>query len=188
MRTDDELIVAIRHGETAALEELVQRHIDSVYRVALRVTGNRDDAEDVAQHAFVNAWKAIGSFRLGENFRVWIAQITRNAAIDSLRKKRDVPLSSFTQGDDEAEPFAIVDDAPSPEEHAVQYESQRHVQKLLSILPKDDQEILLLHYSDGLTFREIGEVLGAPLHTVKSRHRRALKRMQEEWERTHAPK
>lgn len=188
MRTDNELIALSSVGDEQALGELVRRHVDFVYRIALRTTENRDDAEDATQQAFVNAWKAIQMFQSGANFRAWIGRIVRNTAIDVMRKRREVPFSAYEGTGYETEQFVVVDDSPSPEARAMERESHTYAHTLLGALSTDDQEIVLLHVSDGLTFREIGDILDTPLHTIKSRYRRALQRLKEEAESSDAPK
>lgn len=188
MHTDNELIALSSVGDEQALGELVRRHVDFVYRIALRTTENRDDAEDATQQAFVNAWKAIQMFQSGANFRAWIGRIVRNTAIDVMRKRREVPFSAYEGTGYETEQFVVVDDSPSPEARAMERESHTYAHTLLGALSTDDQEIVLLHVSDGLTFREIGDILDTPLHTIKSRYRRALQRLKEEAESSDAPK
>lgn len=188
MRSDDELIGAAKLGDEQALGDLVHRHVDFVYNIALRTTGNKDDAEDATQQAFVNAWKAIKKFQFGASFKAWVGRIVRNTAIDVMRKKRDVPFSTYANEDDETRQMVVADDSPSPEEQAVRNEEHRQMHALLQYVPAHDREIVLLHLSDNLTFREIGDMLDVPLHTVKSRYRRAILRLQEEYEPSRAPK
>lgn len=188
MRPDDKLIEAAQTGDEQALGELVRRHIDFAYNIAIRTTGNTDDADDATQQAFVNAWKAIKKFQTGASFKAWIGRIVRNTAIDVIRRKRDVPFSTYENEDDETKQLLVVDDSPSPEDQSVQNEKHRHMHSLLRHIPAHDREIVLLHLRDDLTFREIGDMLEIPLHTVKSRYRRAIIRLQNKYGPSNAPK
>lgn len=185
------LIATATDGDEVALTALIQRHVDMAYRIALRITGGRDDAEDAVAQAFVNAWSVLGSFREGGSFRAWLGRIVRNTAIDVVRKRRDMPFSAFApethDGEEHPEPFVVVDDAPSPEEEAIRNEAHKKAHSLLAALSQDDRELMYLHHSEELTFREIGEVLNVPLHTIKSRYRRALLRLKKH-DTEHAPK
>ncbi|MBU6321596.1 MAG: sigma-70 family RNA polymerase sigma factor [Patescibacteria group bacterium] len=174
-REDAELIAAYLAGDEAAFEALAERHLRGAYTLALRLTGEREMAEDVVQEAFVKAWRALGRYARAEaSFKTWLARIVRNTAIDHLRKKRHVPFSAF-EGD-EGEPAApeIASDEPLPDELAARAEGAAAVERAVATLPLPYREALALHYGDGLTFDEMAEVTGTSANTLKSRHRRAL--------------
>ena len=174
-RTDSELIRAYTEGESGAFETLVSRHTDAIFGYIARLIGDREAAPDVTQETFVKAWKNLGRFRTDENFKTWIFTIARNSAYDWLRKKKHVPFSAMG-GEGNPDSFAenISDTEPLPDALALQSEDGRFLEQLLTHLPHDVRDILLLHYEGGMTFDEIGKVRGESLNTIKSRHRRAL--------------
>ena len=176
---DDTLIAAHLDGDETAFPRLVSRYIDAVYRVALRILGNERDAEDTVQETFVKAWRHMKRFRRGENFRPWLLRIGHNSAVDIVRKRREVAFSEF--GGDDTGPFSetILDAEALPDEIAARIRDAKELGTLLEKLSAGDREVLLLHYQENLSFREIGEVLGKPLNTVKSTHRRALLALRE---------
>lgn len=168
-----DLIKAARGGDPSAYESLVRSYFTQIYHYTARFLGSEAEAEDAAQHTFIKAWRALKTFDASSPFKPWLFRIARNTSIDIARKRRDIPLSVFDSEEGAAEEL-FADDAPSLEELAARSYEERDVQRALGSLPKPDQEILFLHFHDGLPFREIGEITGRPLHTVKSRARRAL--------------
>ena len=173
--TDAELIAAHLAGDEGAFGFLVGRHLPVVYSFAHRFVGDAHDADDIAQEAFVRAWKHLRRFDQAKNFRTWLFAIAKNAALDHLRKKRAVPFSGF---EDEDGGNALVDGLEDPAPLAPELLDRAGIAATLAAamekLPVAQRMVLWLHYNDHLTFREIGDALEAPLHTVKSRHRRGL--------------
>lgn len=175
MRSDDELIEEYIAGEQDAFALLIERYLKQVYNVALRIVTTTYDAEDITQETFVKVWRNISKYRRGENFRAWLFKIARNTAIDNLRKRGDLSLSEFQDYDDGDAPYAtVIDPSPTPYEATALADERTGIENYLQKLSLGDREILLFHYRDGLTFREIGDILGESLNTAKSRHRRAL--------------
>jgi RNA polymerase sigma-70 factor, ECF subfamily len=146
-------------GDTQAYACLVERHRPFVLSLAYRLCGSSEEAQDVAQDAFVRAWQALPRFRGDASFRTWIYRITSNVALERLRKQPAVPIS------DEQ---ATADDA-SPETLALRSERQRAVQRAIARLPSESRLVLVLREYEGLTYQEIATVAGIPLGTVMSR-------------------
>jgi RNA polymerase sigma-70 factor (ECF subfamily) len=186
--TDDQLISSYRSGNGEDFKVLIDKYKNPIFLFALRMTGNKGDAEDVAQETFVKLWRTLERYREGANFKAWIFAIARNTAIDKLRKKKSNVFSDFDMEDGKnwiTETFSDPDSIP--EELIARAEQNNLLEKALAELPKPDQEILHLHYKEGFTFQNIGEILHKPLDTVKSRHHRALKKLRtyfEEWRDT----
>jgi RNA polymerase sigma-70 factor (ECF subfamily) len=174
-KSDDNLISDYLEGDERALSILVDRYLGDVYRFAFSLTNNAQAAEDIAQESFIKAWKNIRRFIPGNSFRTWLFAIARNTAIDWLRQKKEIALSSF---EDERGVNLLVetlaDTQPLPSELIARAEDAAYVRALLSELNPEYREVLELRYSGNLTFAEIGEIVKRPLHTVKSQHRRAL--------------
>lgn len=173
--TDAQLIAAYRSGDDAALNALVHRYLPLVYRFAYRLTGNVQDAEDVAQATFVKAWRYLKRYRSDASFKAWLFSIARNCAFDLLRKRRDITFSSFESADgDNALVDSVVDAEPLPDELVARAQDADALEAILNQLPLSQRTVLLLRYQEQLTFEEISKVVGQPLNTVKSHHRRGL--------------
>ena len=162
-------------GDEKALEELIRRHLKSVFHFAYRYTRLAADAEDITQDVFLKVWKHLGRFHLEKNFKVWLLAITRNTALDFLKKRKPLVFSDFeSEAGENVLAQTIEDPAPLPHALLMQREFHEEFRELLGTLSADHQTVLLLHYEDELTFQEIAEVLGKPMNTIKSAHRRAL--------------
>lgn len=175
-QTDAELVRAYRDGDGDAFTELLDRHIGAVFVFVKRLCGDASMADDVAQETFVKAWKGIGRFDEGRNFKAWLFAIARNAAIDALRKRRDVSFSRMSEDLQEDDRFedAIEDESPLPGEGFDRAIDGKTLERALSLLSPEKRAIVLMHDVEGLTFEEAAEALGEPMNTVKSRYRRSL--------------
>lgn len=174
-RSDAELAVAYLAGEEAALTGLVNRHLKTVYNFVLRQSGEEAVAEDVTQETFIKAWKSLKKFDPKRRFLTWLLAIARNTFLDQLKKKNPVAFSELER-EDGSNPVAdsLEDSAPLPSELFERKDLAAQVERALSELPAGQREVVHLHYLGQLTFAEIGEISGEPLHTVKSRHFRAM--------------
>lgn len=177
---DAELVAAAKDGDEAAIESLVKKYLPQVLRLAARLAGQTDLAEDIAQEAFVKAWRNLNTYDAAKPFAPWMLAITRNAALDLLRKRRAVPFSALSpaNGEDGMD-FAdtLASEEPLPEEVLARAESDQTVAAALLRLPERDRTVLTLRYEDALSFEDIGAVMKAPMNTVKSWHRRAQARL-----------
>lgn len=173
------LVRRVQGGELDAFEELVRAHEKTVYNLALRMTGNPQDAEDMAQEAFLKAYRSLPEFRGESKFSVWLYRIVSNVCLDHLRKQSRRPSSSLTMEDDDGEEqqFDVPDESASPEKLLEQKLTREAVQRGLNQLPDEQRQILLLRELRGLSYEEIGEALGLEAGTVKSRIFRARKRL-----------
>lgn len=177
-RTEEQvLVMRAQRGEQEAFRVLVERYQSLVYTLALRMTDNADDASDVAQEAFLKAWKGLPRFRMDAGFSTWLYRLTVNAATDLLRRrqKRQEELSL----DDEEQPIAPVDPAPSPRQQVEQQERREILRRCISQLSEHHRRILLLREVNGLDYAEIGRVLDLTQGTVKSRLARARRELRE---------
>lgn len=172
---DEQLIADYLAGDKEALEILIKRYFKRIYGFAYRYAGNSQDAEDITQEVFVKAWRNLKKFDQNKNFKTWIFHIAKNTSLDLLKKKKAIPFSSF--GAEEGENFftgTLADPAPLPSELFERADIALVLNSAVEKLPPKYHAILFFYYNDRFTFREIAEILGEPLHTVKSRHRRAL--------------
>ncbi len=171
--SDNELINRYNAGEENALEMLIERYLGMVYRFTLRYVGSPHDAEDLAQEVFVKLWRSIKRFDTTKPFTPWLFRIARNTVFDFFKKKKEVPFSAF---EDAQENFILLlrDTGHNPEEFLEKEEIASALAPVLKQLSPAHQTVLSLHYNKQHTFQEIADMLSEPLHTVKSRHRRAL--------------
>jgi len=174
-RNDKELINLYLEGDEKSLEILIKRYLKPIYNFVRRYVGFSPDAEDVVQSIFLKMWKNIKKFDQGKNFKTWLFSIAKNASVDFLRKKRDIPFSRF---EDKEGRNIIVDGLkdvfPLPSEVAEHNDISRSLSLALEKIPADYRMVLFLRYNDHFTFREIAESLGESINTIKSRHLRAL--------------
>lgn len=183
--TDLDLVRLAQAGDVEAFGELVERNRRAVFRAALAAVRSPAEADDVAQEAFVTAFRKLHSFRGESQFRTWLLSITWRKAIDRRKSmSRWLRLSAPTGRDFDQEPLPdLVERMPSlersQEETLVDDELQRNVTRLIGTLPKKLRDALLLAGSGDHTYEEISGMLGVPLGTVKWRvaeARRVLKR------------
>ena len=171
----DELrtVARAKQGDADAFALLVQTYETSVYRLALRMCGNAHDAEEVAQEAFMAAWKGLPSFRGESKFSSWLYQLTTNEAINFLRKEKR--HRAATPLEDEIEP-ATGDTAHQAAETK---ELHQALQQALEALTPEHRQIFLLRQMRQLSYEEIGRLLGLESGTVKSRLNRAKKQLRQ---------
>jgi len=153
-------------GERAAGEELVNRFHRSVYNVALRMLGNVQDAEDVTQTVFGNAFSALDSYDPKYRFFSWIYRMTFNESLNTLKRRRDVVSID-----------ASFDVAGSDSESSA--EAEESVGKALMELKPDDRAVVVLRHFVSFSYEEISDVLGIPVKTVKSRLFTARERLRQ---------
>ena len=173
--TDEQLVEAYVAGDGEALRSLIDRYIKPIYAFVHRYIGRDGDAEDVTQDVFVSAWKSIGRFDRQKKFKTWIFAIAKNASLTWIKKKRPA-LFSELENECGADMLAasVPDSSPLPDELFACADLAGNLRAAMETLNPNYRAVLFLRYNDHFTFREISESLHEPLHTVKSRHRRAL--------------
>jgi RNA polymerase sigma-70 factor (ECF subfamily) len=169
--TDDELVARAREGDAAAFGELVLRHQAAVFRAALAATGSAPDADDVAQEAFLLAFRRLRSFREASSFRTWLLSITWNQAINRRRAstrwwRRVISFGDAGSSRTAAE-FASA--AYTPEQLAGAEELRCAIGRAIAALPRKLRDTLLLAQSGDYSHEEIAAMLGAPAGTIKWR-------------------
>ncbi len=174
---DAELVARARDGDRAAFDELVLRHEDRVFNMALRMLGNADDALDLAQEVFLSAYRALHGFEGKALFSTWLYRVTVNRCRDEMRRRATVkhtrprPLEAGRASDDL--PLDPPARAASPADAVVARESHALVAAAVAALPDDAREALVLRDVEGLAYEEIAEILDVPVGTVRSRLHRA---------------
>ncbi|HSD12355.1 MAG TPA: sigma-70 family RNA polymerase sigma factor [Patescibacteria group bacterium] len=176
-RPDDAILVEryLREDDESALRELFERHMGPIHAFLARFTGSPQDADDLAQETFMRAWRHLRSFDPGRGFRTWLYGIARHAAIDFLRKRRNVPFSAF-EDDEGGNALAenIEDDADLPDAILERKDAAEALSGAIALLSVSYREVIVLRHGSELSFQEMAEALGEPLNTVKSRYRRAF--------------
>ena len=166
-------------GDTNAFEKLVLEYEKNVYSIALRMTGNSEDASDMTQEAFIKAFNSLSGYRGESKFSVWLYRIVSNVCLDFLRSRNRRPTVSLSVEDDEGEDteLDIADESQSPEVLLDRSLTRESVRRGLEALPPDYRQILLLREIQGLSYEEISQSLELEVGTVKSRIFRARKRL-----------
>lgn len=179
-REEEQAIVRrVQDGDVNAFGDLVAAYEKNVYNLALRMTGSAQDAEDMAQEAFLKAYSSLAGFRGESKFSVWLYRIVSNVCLDFLRKKGKRQTVSLSAEDDDGEDVVldVPDTAQSPEALLEKKLTRDAVRRGLASLPEDARQILLLREIQGLSYEETGETLGLEAGTVKSRIFRARKKL-----------
>ncbi len=168
--TDKNLIELFKNGETRAFEEIVHRWGHGVLNLAHRLVGDRDEALDIRQNAFVKAFSGLPTFNGECKLSTWLFRVVVNLCRDRMRSlaARDAALHEVS---------TRVTDVSSdcPESESEQREAARLVADAVAALPGAEREVVVLRHYHGLTFPEIAVVVGSPTSTVKSRMNRGLR-------------
>ncbi|MGE7768737.1 RNA polymerase sigma factor SigW [Peribacillus sp. NPDC096540] len=166
-----ERINQVLKGDHNAFGEIVELYKDKVFQICFRMLGNRQEAEDLAQEAFVRAFVNIRSFNIQMKFSTWLYRIATNLCIDRLRKKKpDYYLDAEVSGTDGLNMYSqIASDLAKPEVEVESLELQETIQVEIMKLPEKYRSVIVLKYIEELSLKEISEILDLPVGTVKTR-------------------
>lgn len=173
---DSLLVIQAKEGSREAFTALMELYQTKVYNLALRMTGSPEDAADLSQEAFLNAWRGLPSFQGGSSFSTWLYRLTSNACIDFLRreKRRRKVDGALSLDDGETDYAAFVpDESPSPQALLEGRELKEAVSRGLMQLSEEHRQVLVLREVNGLSYAEISKLTGLEEGTVKSRIARA---------------
>jgi len=173
--SNSELVKKSQLGDRSAFEQLVLRHQELVFSLAYKLTGNREMANDVAQEAFIRAWKAIEKFRGDSTFSTWIYRITVNTAW-TLRKK--AKKHNTLNIDDTYEPI-VIDEKKDPEMVAINSDLSSELSKALNNLPVEQRIIVELKNIEGRSHKEIADYLDISVTAAKVRLHRAHQKLRQ---------
>ncbi|MFC4402297.1 RNA polymerase sigma factor SigW [Gracilibacillus xinjiangensis] len=164
-------IKLVKKGDQSAFEDIVEHFQGKVFAICFRMVGNKHEAEDIAQEAFIRAYINIQSYDENRKFSTWLYRIATNLAIDRMRKKKpDYYLDAEIKGADGLNLYAqIPDDGVLPEDEVESLETQSYIQKEIMELPTKYRSIIALRFIDELSLKEISEILEIPVGTVKTR-------------------
>ena len=175
-----EVVLRCQKGDADAMGILIIQYQHWVYNIAYGILGHHQDAEDVAQDAFLSAWENIGKFQFRSRFSTWLYRIVKNKClnhIDQYQRRKTDPTEI-----DDSQPWVPLDTV-TPEEEALRTEEKNIVHAALAKLKDTHREILVLRELQDLSYEEIAEILGCTLGRVKSRLHEARKALKEELER-----
>src|SRR5258707_14823631 len=167
-----------RQGDSEAFRALVEQHSRSAFRLAFRMTGNEQDAEDVVQESFIKAYRQLGRFESRANFGTWLYRIVANCSVDLMRSKQ--ARHDQVRGDSLDQEGAVelpAVDAPGPERMAQSAEIDRRVQEALRELSPLERAAFTLRHYEGRTIDEISATLGLGTSAAKHSVFRAVKKL-----------
>lgn len=160
---DDWLVRRARGGDVDAYEVLVRRHRTRVFRIALRMLGDRDEAEDVTQDVTLQVWLSLASFTGASTFTTWLYRVVVNRCLDRIRRR---PATR-----------PVLDDDPPPvagaEDTVIAGERLRATVEAITALPPDQRAVIVLHQLEGLSYRQVAAVVGISEDAVRGRLHRA---------------
>lgn len=178
---DTQMVLAVREGDTTAYRGLVEKYQTRVYQMVYGMVRNREDARDITQDAFVKAYDNLHRFRLESSFYTWIYRIAMNLAIDFLRKRQRRGTSEFDEDIAQRDGDGGISDVHNQEGPARSLERKRLYARIMDAmeeLPEDQRQVILLRELEGLSYKEIAEVMEIPEGTVMSRLYYARKKLQ----------
>ncbi|HEX3030181.1 MAG TPA: sigma-70 family RNA polymerase sigma factor [Clostridia bacterium] len=170
------LLKKAKDGDVEAFESLVERYQKKVYNIALRITGNSEDAAEIAQEALIRVFRSLKNFKEESSFSTWIFRITTNLCLDEIRKRKNkqvVYINDEIKLDDGEVKIQIEDKSPGPEEKAQTNEVRRIVNDAIQSLSEEHRTIIVLRDIEGFSYEEIARIVKCPEGTVKSRINRA---------------
>lgn len=170
-------------GDRDAYRVLVERHSHSVFRLAYRMTGNRHDAEEVVQEAFLRGYQKLGQFAARANFGTWVYRIAANYAIDRMRRRqkedarRETPRAEDVDGIENDPVNRIQDEAPTPERLTQSLELRKQMEQALAALSEAERTAFVMRHWEGCGIEEIAGVLKSSSSAAKNTVFRAVQKL-----------
>jgi RNA polymerase sigma-70 factor (ECF subfamily) len=180
--TDEKLMLRVGQGERAAFNEIVRRYTKRMINLAYQITGDRDLAEDLAQETFFRAYKSAERYTEIAKFSTWLYTIAINLCRNELRRRKFRPFSleEMAEREDEGKlRVDIADESSKPDSDLERKEVTYHVRRAIASVPSKFRMALVLRDIQGLSYEEIGGILGLPEGTVKSRINRGRLRVKQ---------
>lgn len=184
METDEKVLISLcKRGDLSAYDRLMQRYEKRVYALCFRMAGNQDDAADLAQEAFLKAFRALPSFNGQAQFSTWLYRIVTNTCLDERRRQARRPqlfsLDKPLNTEDGQLALTLLAEASDPLATALSQETEIEIRTLLSMLPAEQRIVLVLRDMEGYSYDEIARMLNLNGGTVKSRLNRARRKLRE---------
>lgn len=185
--SDAELMLAFQRGDARAFEELAKRHQRGIYNFVLRSVRERGRAEELLQEVFLRVVRSKDRYERTAKFSTWIYSIARNLCVDESRRARFRDHQSLDaerrgkNGDGGGPMVARLESKSVPTDAAAEAPKlRRRLEDAVAALPEEQREVFVMRQVSGMSFREIGESIGVPENTVKSRMRYALEKLREQ--------
>ena len=171
--TDLAVVTKARLGDADAFRVLVERHSRPLFRVAFRMTGNQQDAEDVVQESFLRAWRQLGKFDERASFGTWLYRIATNCSLDVMRSRKR--RSALSEAEDPA--LALPSGDPSPERVAMSGEVRERVAEAMDGLSASERTAFVLRHFEGMRIVDVSRVLGCQPGAAKHSVFRAVQKL-----------
>lgn len=188
-RSDEALMLSFRDGEPRAFEELVARHRRGLFNFLLRSVQNRSRAEELLQEVFLRVVRSKDRYERTAKLTTWLYTIARNLCVDHSRRQKhrrvaslDAPMSRGDEGNERTMLDTVAGKELGADRQAISRQLHVTLQRAIATLPEEQREVFLLREMQDLPFKEIGEIVGVPENTVKSRMRYALEKLRMELE------
>lgn len=176
-----ELINQFNNGNEQAFTELIQRYQHKVYNSTYRMLGNHEDALDMAQESFIRVYKNLHKFRADSSFSTWLFRITTNICRDELRKRqRKLNMHSFSEYENDKKTIKNMEISDDPERISISSELNETIQEKIDQLSPEQKAVFVLKEFEGLSYKEIADVLDISIGTVKSRLSRARRSLRKD--------
>ena len=178
--SEQELIKRCKAGDEDAWREFIDTYKHMVYGFAYDMLRNPEDAEDVAQEVFINAFRAIGSFRGDARISTWLYRVTKNACLNFIRQRERTTITSLDEQEGNWEELIDFEDSmPTPEEMAMNKELRELVRSKIDELPPIYRTAIIMCDMHQLSYDEAARILGIPVGTLKSQVSRARRLLKE---------
>ena len=170
-----ELIRRAGRGDAYAFEQLMAAHENKMYAVALRMCGNREDAQDCLQEAMLRVYRAMSGFKGQSSFSTWVYRITMNSCLDELRRRKSRTATSLDAMLENG--FSPSDESDTPEQSSLRSEQRRVLERAIAELPEDMRAAIVQRDIPGCSYDEIAHALDANVGTIKSRISRGREKL-----------
>ena len=170
------LIIKAKRGDIEAFEQLIEIYQKKVFNIALRMIGNYEDANDMAQEVFIRVFRSLKDFKEQSTFSTWIYRITTNVCLDEIRKRKNkkvVYIDEDVKNDDGEIKRQVESDDPTPELVAEKNYVKQVVNEAINMLSEEHRTVIVLRDIQGFSYEEIAKITKCPEGTVKSRINRA---------------
>lgn len=182
MPSDEELVEKIRQGDRTAFRTLVEKYQRRIYAVAYGLLGNREDALDAVQEAFIKAYRSLEGFKGKSSFYTWLYRIAANTAIDLGKKgsrREEVEFREEIEANEEKGNYPIAPTSKDPASELMKKELGALIEDAIQKLPPEQRTAIVLREIEGLSYREIAKVMRCSQGTVMSRLHYGRKKLQE---------